>query len=81
MGCVWLAKQYCKKNPAETFKELKVNIMHGLQSAVTEKTWIGVHKKVYKFEDKYHEEMATDPLIDLDDLEGIWDDENDSDNV
>ena len=78
---IWaVAKQYCKKNPAETFKELKVNILHGLQSAVTEKTWKGVHKKVYKFEDIYHDEMATDPLIDLDKLEGIWEDEDNSDN-
>ena len=39
-----------------------------------------MHKKVYKFEDKYHDEMATDPLIDLDELEGIWEDEDESDN-
>ena len=78
MGC---GKAVLQENPADTFKELKVNILHGLQSAVTEKTWKGVHQKVYKFEDKYHDEMATDPLIDLEDLEGIWDDEDGSYNV
>lgn len=79
---IWAcAKQYCKKNPAGTFKELKNNILHGLNEVVTVKTWKGVHRKVWDFEDVYHLEMASDPLIELDKLSGIWDDEDgDGDN-
>ena len=73
---IWAcAKQYCKKNPANSFKQLKVNIVHGLKSIVTEKTWKGVHKKVRNFEDIYLAEMASDPRIKLGSLTGVWGDE------
>ena len=45
---IWaVAKQYCKKKPADTFKQLKVNILHGLNAVVTEKNmdW-GAQKSV-----------------------------------
>ena len=55
-----------------------MNILNGLNEVVTEKTWKGVHKKVWAFEDAYHAGMATGPLIDLDDLGGIWEDQDES---
>ena len=73
---IWAcAKQYCKKNPANSFKQLKVSIVPGPKSIVTEKTWKGVHKKVRNFEDIYLAEMASDPLIKLGSLTGVWGDE------
>ena len=41
-----------------------------------------MHKKVWEFEDKYHSEMESDPLVDIDALPGLWDDyDEENDNI